>query len=108
MGAGVSCEETLTKEQAKELAGDEWDEGVFDSAAVDGVVTAAQFLFHANTSAAPNFNFVERQGPTTSEIVRMVRSGERTSVSFVEVSTTCSNNCWQTIADKHSPLALAA
>jgi hypothetical protein len=44
MGAvGGSIPETLTKDEAKALAGDKWDEAAFGAAAVDGKITAEQF-----------------------------------------------------------------
>jgi hypothetical protein len=49
MGAGASIPETLTKDQAKDLAGDKWDEAAFDAVATEGTITAAQLT----AAAAP-------------------------------------------------------
>jgi hypothetical protein len=49
MGAGASIPETLTKDQAKDLAGDKWDEAAFDAVATEGTITAAQLT----ATAAP-------------------------------------------------------
>jgi hypothetical protein len=52
MGAGSSVPETLTKDQAMELAGDKWDEAAFDATAADGVITAEQFSAAAAAGSA--------------------------------------------------------
>jgi len=43
MGAGASTGDSVDKQTAQQLAGDKWDEVKFDSVAVDGVVTKAQW-----------------------------------------------------------------
>jgi len=46
MGASGSIPDVMTKEEAKELAGENFNEAAFDKAAVDGKVTRAQVLVH--------------------------------------------------------------